>query len=157
MRLLALFKFYHYFFLEMIKNKRLHCCWFSSINPIPGKILVFEQQPKMISSNQISGFINFYILRTIRDMKLIFCKQLDIYECHSLITQFLLGVVEHAWEFPKCFIQFHLNLCNSFPGGCLFQLYLFYFARVCFYTHDEIHHQWNVQAFIQHTKIIKDK
>ena len=40
-----------------------------------GKNLVFELNAKMLSANQIAGFLNFDISKTIGSIKLIFCMQ----------------------------------------------------------------------------------
>ena len=42
------------------------------------KNLVLELNAKMLSSNQIAGFLNFNISKTIGDIKLIFCMQVHI-------------------------------------------------------------------------------
>ena len=46
---------------------------------MPGKNLVLELHTKMLSANQISGFLSFNISKTIGGIKLIFCMQLHIY------------------------------------------------------------------------------
>ena len=43
-----------------------------------GKNLVLELNAKMLSANQIAGFLNFNISKTIGGIKLIFCMQLHI-------------------------------------------------------------------------------
>ena len=45
-----------------------------------GKNLVLELNAKIVSANQIAGFLNFNISKTIGDIKLIFCMQVHIYE-----------------------------------------------------------------------------
>ena len=44
-----------------------------------GKNLVLKLNAKMLSANQIAGFLNFSISKTIGVIKLIFCVQVLIY------------------------------------------------------------------------------
>ena len=44
-----------------------------------GKNIVLELNAKMLSANQIAGFLNFNISKTIGGIKLISCMQVHIY------------------------------------------------------------------------------
>ena len=44
-----------------------------------GKNLVLELNAKILSANQIAGFLNFKISKTTGILKLIFCMQVYIY------------------------------------------------------------------------------
>ena len=42
-----------------------------------GENLILKLNAKMLSANQEAGFLNFIISKTIRDIKLNFCMQVD--------------------------------------------------------------------------------
>ena len=46
---------------------------------MPEKSLILELNVKILSPNQIAGFLNFNISRTIGGITLIFCIQVHIY------------------------------------------------------------------------------
>ena len=66
-----------------------------------GKNLVLEFNAKIVSANQIAGFLIFNISKTIGDIKLIFCMQVHIYESCKLIIQVYVDVVRHGQASPK--------------------------------------------------------
>ena len=57
-----------------------------------GKTLVLQLNAKMLSANQIAGFLNFNISKTIGGIKLIFCMQVHIYQSYKLMIFYMIGV-----------------------------------------------------------------
>ena len=52
---------------------------------MPVENLVLELNAKMLLTNQITGFLNFNISKTIGGVKLIFCMQVHICESYKLM------------------------------------------------------------------------
>lgn len=51
------------------ENKRSYWYWFSTTNPIPGKTLVLECQPRMLLSNQIAEFFELQYLGKVESLR----------------------------------------------------------------------------------------
>ena len=51
-------RFSHEFFMNLVDNESLYYLLYSCANPIFGKNLVPEIWAKMLSANQITGFLN---------------------------------------------------------------------------------------------------